>query len=64
MLIDVLVAAVVFQICRAIGVFLVASSIDGTKGLDVGWLVAADSVWIGKYNAKLNEVCNGCTGTG
>ena len=64
MLVDVLVAAVVLEICGAIGVFVVDSSIDGARGLDVGWLVAVDGMWIWKYDAKLDEVCDSCTGTG
>ena len=46
MLVDVLVAAVVLEICGAIGVFVVDSSIDGARGLYVGWLVAVDGMWI------------------
>ena len=62
-LVDVLVATVVSEICRAIVVVVVDSSIDGTRGLDVGWLVAVDGVWIGKYGAKFDEFCDDYTDT-
>lgn len=64
MLVDALVAAVVLEICGAIGVFVADSSIDRAIGLDVGWLFAVDDVWTGKYDAKFDGVCDGCTRTG
>lgn len=64
MLVEELVVAVVLDICGAIGVFVADSSIDGTRGLDVGWLFAVDGVSTGKYDAKFDGVCDGCTRTG
>ena len=44
------------EICGVVGLVGVESSIDGARGLDMGWLVALNSLWIRKYEAKFDEV--------